>query len=264
MKTITFPLLNLKLNINPIAINIFGISIYWYAIIIVASIILAIFILKLRSGTFNIKYEIILDLAIIAIPIGFIGARIYYVIFNIQEYNYISQILNIRDGGLAIYGGIIAGIIATYIYCKKKKIGFLDILDYISPAIVLAQSIGRWGNFTNIEAYGYNTNLPWKMGIYTRNSIEYVHPTFLYESVATFIIFLILNKLTKNRKFKGEIVYTYLALYSFVRFFIEQLRIDSLMLYNFRISQILSLVIFIYFSTILVKKLKKRQKRYIM
>lgn len=256
-KTITIPLLNLELKLNQVAFTIFEIDVYWYAVIIVASIILALFLCKKKNKTFGIKYEDIIDMSILTLPIAFISARMYYIIFNINNYTSINKILNIKDGGLAIYGGIIGGVITIYFFCKKRKIKLLDLLDYIVPFLALGQSIGRWGNFINVEAYGVNTNLPWKMGIIESQNIKYVHPTFLYESISTFIIFIILNKISKNRKFSGEITYVYIIMYSFVRTIIESLRIDSLMFYNFRISQIISIILFVTFCIILANKIKK-------
>ncbi|MCI9016565.1 MAG: prolipoprotein diacylglyceryl transferase [Clostridia bacterium] len=259
MNKITFPILNLELNINKIAFTIFGIDVYWYAILIVFSIVLALLIYRKKDGQYNIKYEDLLDLSIILIPISFISARIYYVIFNIQNYTSLRQIINIKDGGLAIYGALIGGIIVVHIYCKVKNIKLLDMLDYIVLAIPLGQSIGRWGNFINVEAYGINTDVAWKMGVQVRDAIEYVHPTFLYESIATLIIFFILIKKSKNRRFSGEVTYIYIILYTFVRTIIEGLRIDSLMFYNLRISQILSIILCTIFCIILTKKLEIKE-----
>lgn len=202
--TITFPLLNLQLHINKIAFTIFGINIYWYAILIVASIILALFLCKRKDGKYGIKYEDIIDLSIILIPISFLSARLYYVIFNLKNYTNLASIINLKDGGLAIYGGIIGGAIVAYIFCKKRNIQLLNLLDYIIPYLALGQSIGRWGNFINVEAYGTKTSLPWKMGIQTPTGINYVHPTFLYESILTFIIFLILQKNHKKENLKDK------------------------------------------------------------
>lgn len=238
MQTITFPLLNLELNINKTAFEIFGIPVYWYAILIVASLAIALILSKIQDGKYSIKFEDILDLSIILIPISFICARLYYVIFNMHNYTNIIDIINIKDGGIAIYGGIIGGAVTAYIFCKKRKINLLDLLDYIVPFLALGQAIGRWGNFINIEAYGTQTNLPWKMGIQIENEIQYVHPTFLYESICNIVIFIILSIISKNRKYKGQITYYYLVMYSFIRMIIEHLRIDSLMLYNIRISRI--------------------------
>ena len=261
MNTVIFPIFNWTLNINPVAFRIFNINIYWYAILIALSFGIAMIAFKKQDGKYGIQYNDILDLAVFLIPISLIGARLYYVIFNLGYYlqNPI-QIFNVRSGGIAIYGGLIGGIFIIYIFSKKKKISILDLLDYIIPYVALGQAIGRWGNFINGEAYGVKTNLPWKMGIYKLGAIEYVHPTFLYESVCTLIIFLLLIKIEKNRKFKGELTCIYLILYSFARMLIESIRIDSLMLYNFRISQILSLIIFVTFCIIWIINVKKSKK----
>lgn len=209
-----------------------------------------------QDGKYGIKYENIIDLSIILIPVSFICARLYYVIFNLNNYQNLIDIISLKDGGLAIYGGIIGGAITTYIFCKKRKINMLDLLDYIVPFLALGQSIGRWGNFINAEAYGAQTNAPWKMGIQIGGQIQYVHPTFLYESISTLIIFIILNKISKNRKYTGQITYYYIIMYSFIRAIIEGLRIDSLMLGNFRISQVLSIILFVAFCIIISKKEK--------
>ena len=171
-----------------------------------------------------------------------------------------SEILSIKSGGLAIYGGLIGGIIVIAVYCKIKKIKILDITDYIAPIVALCQSIGRWGNYINVEAYGYETNLPIKMEVIENGVVKFVHPTFLYESICTLLIFILLSNLSKKRKFSGEITYLYIICYSFIRFIIEGLRTDSLMLFNFRISQILSLALFIIFSSILIYKKNKHKQ----
>lgn len=261
MQTVEFPMFNIKLNISQVGFKIFNIEIYWYAIIIVFAIIIALLYCKKINNMYNIKFDTVLNISIYVIPIGFICARLYYVIFELDYFlENPLEIFNFREGGIAIYGGIIGGIVTIIVYCKNKNINLLDLLDYMAPAIAIAQSIGRWGNFVNVEAYGLETNLPWKMGIIENGIQKYVHPTFLYESICTFLIFIILCFSQKNRKFKGEIVYIYLILYSFVRFFIEGIRIDSLMLFNYRISQLLSIAIFIVFSVIFVVKEVKSHK----
>lgn len=265
MNTVTFPLLNLNLKFSDIAFSIFGIEIYWYAIMIVTAIVMALLVLKLREKYFSIKFADIIDLCIYLIPISIISARIYYVLFSIDDYisNPIS-ILDFRGGGLAIYGGIIGGILTCYIFCKKRKINFVDLLDYATPSLAIGQAIGRWGNFFNVEAYGTQTNLPWRMGIYEFGEYIEVHPTFLYESMGTLILFVILINI-KNRKFSGQAVCTYLIGYGLIRMLIEGLRTDSLMLGNIRISQLLSLAILIlgiliYFKKIYQKKMSQNLK----
>lgn len=239
--------------IPKVAFELFGIPISWYAILIVGSIVLGLIWCRLHNGRFGIKFDQLLDLAVIMLPVGIICARLYYVIFTWDYYsNNLSEIFQIKNGGLAIYGGIIGGLAAVIIFSKVKKIRVLDITDFIAPVLAFCQSVGRWGNYINVEAYGYETNLPIKMEVIENGVIKYVHPTFLYESICTIAIFAILALISRKRKFTGEVTYTYIICYSFVRFFIEGLRTDSLMLANFRISQILSLALFIVFSIILI------------
>lgn len=259
MNVVKFPGLNLTLNIPRVAFKIFNVEIYWYAIIMVSAMVIAILMFKKRDGLYKIKFSEILDLLIYLIPISIISARLYYVLFKLDYYiaNPI-EILNTRNGGMAIYGGVIGGAITCMVFCKIRKINLLDLIDYIVPGLVLGQVIGRWGNFINVEAYGTKTNLPWRMGIYEFGKYMEVHPTFLYESLACFIIFLILILLKNKRNFKGQIALTYLALYSLERSFVEGLRTDSLMLGNIRISQALSIMIFVIstITFIVVKSLK--------
>ena len=258
---VTFPSLGLKFNIDRVAFNILGIDIYWYAILIVSAILISFLILKINNKRCNIEYKDILDLSIFLIPISIICARLYYVIFDLEYFlKNPNQIFNIRDGGLAIYGGIIGGIITCYVFCKKRNISFLDLLDYLVPCLALGQAIGRWGNFINIEAHGVQTDNLFRMGIIENGQYIEVHPTFLYESICTFVIFIILMVMTKKRKFAGELTFIYLILYSFVRFFIEGLRTDSLMLFSLRISQVLSLVIFVLSCIMLITNITKLRK----
>ena len=148
MNTITFPLFNLKLQISRIAFSIGNINIYWYAILIVLAFIIALIIFKIRDGKFGIKFSDIIDLAIYVIPISIISARIYYVLFNLNEYiNNPIQIFNFRNGGLAIYGGVIGGLITCYIFCKKRQIDLLDLIDYIVPCLALRSSNRKMGQF---------------------------------------------------------------------------------------------------------------------
>ena len=260
MNIIKFPMLNLTMNINNIAFSIGGVSIYWYAIFITLAIAIAMLIFKKRDGLYGIKYADIIDLAILIIPISIISARLYYIIFYNAKY-YLEnpiQILNIRTGGLAIYGGIIGGIITCIVFCKKRKIELLNLLDFMAPALALGQAIGMWGNFVNVEAYGTETTLPWRMGIYELGEYIEVHPTFLYESIATFILFIILIRIKDKRKFKGQLTYMYFIGYGFVRMIIEGLRTDSLMLGPIRVSQALSAVLLIIAIALYIKKNKKR------
>ncbi len=257
---IIFPALNLKLHISRIAFSLFGVNIYWYAILITFAMALSIFLMNKDDKKYNINFDDILLLIILTIPIAFIGARMYYVIFNINYYfSNPTKILNIRDGGLAIYGGIIAGTITIIMYCKIKKINILDVLDYVVPYVAMGQAIGRWGNFINVEAYGTETSNFIRMGIIENNIYKEVHPTFLYESIVTFFLFIFLFNIRNKRKYSGQLTYIYLATYSIARFFIEGLRTDSLMLGNIRVSQLVSLIIFIFsILMILINKYLKK------
>ena len=243
---------------NPIAFTIAGIDIRWYGILIGVAFLLAIYISYLRAPKFGIVQDDILDLTIFLIPCSIIGARAYYVIFSYDNYrgNFI-QMLNLRAGGLAIHGGIIAGVIVSYIVAKRKKIKFSNLADLIMPQVALAQAIGRWGNFFNSEAHGGPTNLPWAITVYG----EKVHPTFLYESMWCFFIFILLIFLSNRIKFNGQIALLYAMLYSFERFWVEGLRTDSLMIGQFRQAQVLSLVVFILALSAYIYQVRKYKKK---
>ncbi len=243
---------------NPIAFTIAGIDIRWYGILIGVAFLLAIYISYLRAPKFGIVQDDILDLTIFLIPCSIIGARAYYVIFSYDNYrgNFI-QMLNLRAGGLAIHGGIIAGVIVSYIVAKRKKIKFSNLADLIMPQVSLAQAIGRWGNFFNSEAHGGPTNLPWAITVYG----EKVHPTFLYESIWCFFIFILLIFLSNKIKFNGQIALLYAMLYSFERFWVEGLRTDSLMIGKFRQAQVLSLVVFILALSAYIYQVRKYKKK---
>lgn len=253
-----FPGFNLSFSIHSIAFNLLGIDIYYYAICIVLGIIVSLLLCYHSKEKFGLDFDFVFETLVLAVAVGVIGARIYYVTFHWESYAVsFKRILNIRDGGLAIYGGLIAGSLVILKRCRKGKVSVLDFFDYIVPFVALAQSIGRWGNFFNQEAYGIETKNLFRMGLQTMDGYKEVHPAFLYESVATMLIFLFLRILQKNRKFKGEICYFYLFLYGGIRMIIEGIRSDSLMLGNFRISQILSSAIFVVFGIMLLKKRKK-------
>ena len=148
MNTITFPAINLKLEISRIAFSVNNINVYWYAILIISGFIIGLILSKIKDGKFNIKFNDIFDLSLYLIPISIISARVYYILFNLEEYiNNPSQIFNIRNGGLAIYGGIIGGVITCYVFCKKRKINILDLTDYIAPYLALRTMYRKMGEF---------------------------------------------------------------------------------------------------------------------
>ncbi|MBQ8299943.1 MAG: prolipoprotein diacylglyceryl transferase [Clostridia bacterium] len=216
-----------------------------------------------KKNSFNVTIDNIYDFAVGALLVSLISARIYYVLFNLKEYKARPlEIFKVWNGGLAIYGAIIGLILYAIVFCKKKKINFYNLADLIVPYLALSQSIGRWGNFINQEAYGGITNLPWKMGVFDNVVGEYiyVHPTFFYESICTFTLFLILMKLSKNRGFEGQIFFSYMIGYGLVRSIVEGFRADSLMLGIFRISQVLSVIFVVLFGILYFYKKSCRTK----
>lgn len=241
---------------NRVAFTVFGLDIMWYGVLMASAMILCV-VLALREGKrVNISEDDILNLAIIAIPSGLLGARLYYVIFNWSWYsNHLSEILNFRGGGMAIHGALIGGILAGFIYTKAKKINFFKMADTVMIGIPLGQAIGRWGNYINGEAHGGPTNLPWGIMV---DGIK-VHPTFLYESIWDLAIFIFLWYFRKHKKYEGQLAIYYLILYSIGRFFIEGLRTDSLMIGPLRMAQVISLVTIIV-CVILHKILSKKKK----
>ena len=228
---------------GPVAFTIGNIDIMWYGVLIASAMLIAVVISSLRAPRHNLTSDDVLDIVIWMLPCGVIGARLYYVIFNWDLYaGNISAILNIRGGGLAIHGGLIAGLITAYLVCRKKKIGFLNALDLFLPTVALAQAIGRWGNFFNSEAHGTATDLPWAIIV----DGQKVHPTFLYESIWCLLLFILLSYIDKRkRSFNGQIACLYGMLYSVERFFVEWLRTDSLMIGPFKQAQVLSLCIIV-------------------
>ena len=223
---------------NPVAFRIFGIEVAWYGILISLGILFGILVATYRAKKEGLYDDIIMDLALVAVPVSVIGSRIYYVLFSWEFYRQNPrEILNIRKGGLAIHGAIIAGILVGYLFCRYKKIGFWILADVCAPSIILGQAIGRWGNFINQEAHGGPTNLPWGIEI---DGVK-VHPTFLYESLWNLGVFVFLLYYSDKKKYDGQIFIFYLILYSIARYFIESLRTDSLMLGPFRVAQLISI-----------------------
>jgi len=229
----------LDMVINPVAFELFGIKVMWYGVLITMGMILGAYIAIKEAKRVGISEDTMIDFLIWALPISIIGARTYYVIFSWSQYQgNVLEIINIRKGGLAIYGGIIAGVLTAYIFTKKRKINFWKFTDIAAPSIALGQAIGRWGNYINGEAHGGITDVPWAILV----NGQRVHPTFLYESVCDFFIFLYLMYFRKNKmKNDGETFVLYLTFYGLARFFIEGMRTDSLYIGPLRISQIVAI-----------------------
>lgn len=251
-------------------ISIGKISIYWYSVLILISILIGFLIVKKEVKKTKLNYDYLVDLIFYLIPICILGARLYYVIFNFSIFkNNLIDIFKIWEGGLAIYGAVISGIIFIFYYAKRKKQDFFLTLDILACPLVLGQSIGRWGNFFNQEAYGMITtyeklkdlNIPEFIirGMYINGS--YYLPTFLFESLWCLIVFIVLIIIKNKVKYKhsGVLIFSYFILYSLGRFFIEGLRTDSLYIYNFRISQIVSVLLF-FVGVIGLIKIRKEEK----
>ena len=247
-QTVSFPGLGLEFHFNNVAFHIASKPIYWYGILIMLGVILAVVYASARSGQFGIRQDDLYDAVLFAVPLGIVCARIYYVIFEWEQYkDNLSEIFATWHGGLAIYGGIIGGIIVIVVLCKVKKIYVMDMLDLFASAVPIGQILGRWGNFFNCEAYGSSTTVPWRMVI--GKTLEEAgatgnHPTFFYESAWNLIGFIILYFSSKKRKYHGEILLLYLGWYGLGRFFIEGLRTDSLYLWGtgIRVSQVVALI----------------------
>lgn len=225
-----------------VCFTIFGIDIMWYGVLIGIGFIMATIISYKRAPRLGIKPDHFIDLMIWLIPSAIIGARAYYVIFNWSMYaGDWASIFNTRNGGLAVHGGILLGVLTTYLVCKVDKEDYLSMLDLCGPVLALGQAIGRWGNFFNEEAHGVETDLPWAQIIDGKG----YHPTFLYESIWCFLLFLFLVWFSNHRRtFRGQIICLYFMLYSFERFFVESLRTDSLMIGSLRQAQVISIVLF--------------------
>lgn len=284
--SIRFPHLGIYLPNIGKTISVFGFDIAYYGITIAIAMIVGISIALHEAKRTGQNQDTYLDLLMLTMLTSVVGARIYYVIFSWSNYkDNLGEILNIRNGGLAIYGGIIAGVITVFVYSKITKMKFLQIADTVCMGLAAGQIIGRWGNFFNREAFGEYTNnllamqLPvsavrkneitsamWNH-VVTIGGVEYiqVHPTFLYEGLWNFMVLLFLFWFRKRKKFEGELFFCYLAGYGVGRFWIESLRTDQLLLPGIHVpvSQMLSAVLVIVsLSVIICKRRKNRECRY--
>lgn len=284
--SIRFPHLGIYLPNIGKTISVFGVDIAYYGITIAIAMIVGISIALHEAKRTGQNQDTYLDLLMLTMLTSVVGARIYYVIFSWSNYkDNLGEILNIRNGGLAIYGGIIAGVITVFVYSKITKMKFLQIADTVCMGLAAGQIIGRWGNFFNREAFGEYTNnllamqLPvsavrkneitsamWNH-VVTIGGVEYiqVHPTFLYEGLWNFMVLLFLFWFRKRKKFEGELFFCYLAGYGVGRFWIESLRTDQLLLPGIHVpvSQMLSAVLVIVsLSVIICKRRKNRECRY--
>ncbi len=263
-----FPNLGLGIEHLQNSISVFGIRVAFYGIIISFGMLLGTIVAHQDYVRRGGKSDDILDFGLYAIFLSVLGARLYYVAFRWDYYSRnLAEIPNIRKGGLAIYGGILTAFIFGYIFTRKRKLSYLNIMDSGVIGLALGQAIGRWGNFFNAEAFGCYTEslfaMRIRLALVTSNMLNdnvlnhlvsvggkdyiQVHPTFFYESAWNFLVFLVLSYVSRKKKFLGQTCFLYLTLYGFGRFFIEQLRVDSLLLWGTRIavSQALSAILFV-------------------
>lgn len=259
---VQFPGLGLGFELSRVAFTIGGLNIYWYGIVIAAGLLLAVCFAMHYAPDFGINTDRFIDVIMIGGVCGIACARAFYVAFSPYPYDSLWDMVNLRDGGLAIYGAVIGAALFGGLACKWRKIPVLATFDVVSMGFLIGQGMGRWGNFFNQEAFGTNTSLPW--GMYSESTQRYlqsvqatlaaqgvqvdpsqpVHPTFLYESIWCFAGLFLLWRHIKKRRFNGEIALWYAAWYGAGRFWIEGLRTDALMtpFFNLRVSQIIALV----------------------
>ncbi len=244
-----------------VAFNLFGKDIYWYGIIIAAALIIGVILGVLEAKRRGFRSEMVLDFMLLAIPIGIVCARLYYVVFEWENYaGDLLRIIAVWEGGMAIYGAVIGGIIAAIIFNRWRRVYIGDMLDIAAPSLIISQAIGRWGNFVNQEAHGgliTDPNWQWFPAGVQING-EWFQATFFYESLWNVLVFIALMAVRKKIKVRGGVFALYVALYGLGRFWIEALRTDSLMINEIRVSQWLSAVLFVlglaYFIIMTVRK----------
>lgn len=287
---IVFPKLGIDVVVNSDAFTIFGMTVKWYGIIIALGIILAMIYGFSQMKKFGLDVDKAIDCIFAGMVGGIIGARLYFVIVDWENYSGdLKSIFNIRNGGLAIYGGIIGAILAAALVAKWRRVKFLPLLDIAGMGFLIGQGVGRWGNFTNHEAFGYNTNSIFGMSsgriqeqiYYMTASLEHtnqlknadlvaslpVHPCFFYESIWCLVGFGLLAWFSKRRKYDGQLFIMYAGWYGLGRFFIEGLRTDSLMFGNLRVSQVLAAICVIASVTLLIvldRKVKNMGEDYVL
>ena len=276
---VSFPGLGWEFEIDRVAFHIGSLPVYWYGILIALGFILAILYVTKRAKEFGVDPDRMLDVVLGGAIGGIVGARAYFVLLRWDYYGQnLDQIFNTRSGGMAIYGGLIGGLLVGLLMCKLRKVKAKPALDLVVGGFFIGQCIGRWGNFINVEAFGGNTGLPWGMSspsiasYLTQHEAELeaigmnidpnmpVHPTFLYESLWCLMGFMLIAWYTKRRRFDGELTLLYTAWYGAGRAVIEGLRTDSLMWGPVRVSQALALVAFVTATALLIWLGQKKKK----
>jgi len=260
--SISFPFLGIELN-PPAYFSLFGKEIYFYGLLIALGLLFGILFCSKKAKSFGLTEDNLYDVLIWLIPMSVIGSRIYFVLFRLKDYlENPLEILNLREGGLAIYGAVIAGIITAFIVSRIRKFSFRAMLDLLVFGLLIGQIMGRWGNFMNREAFGGETDIFCKMGLTSPDGTTiYVHPTFLYESLWNLGCFIFLNVFLNKgkRKYDGQIMLLYLLIYGTGRAWIEGLRTDSLYLGStgIRVSQALSIILALAAGIMLIIQSKR-------
>ena len=255
---------------NPVALQLGPISIRWYAICIVSGLILAVYLSMKEAPRKKIDPDAIIDFILIAFPLAILGARLYYVIFEWGYYSqHLGEIFAIWNGGIAIYGGLLTGALVLYLFSRRRLIEPIDFLDIAAPSVMIAQSIGRWGNFFNQEAYGAAVKSLNYLPSFIRDQMyidgSYRQPTFLYESIWNLLGFLLILILRRKPQFlrQGEVTAFYLIWYGFGRMIIEGMRTDSLMFAGLRVSQWLSMILILVGLAIIFYQRRKKAPYYV-
>ena len=263
---VQFPGLGLEFTINRVALSIGGFNIYWYGVIIAAGMVLAMLFAFRNADDFGINSDRLIDVILVGAVMAIVCARIYYIVFAPFKYESIWQMIDIRQGGIAIYGAVIGAFVFGGLMAKIRRIPILPLFDLVGICFLIGQGVGRWGNFVNQEAFGSNTTLPW--GMYSEGTYNYllsvqatlaaegvtvdptqpVHPTFLYESMWNLVLLCLLLLYWKHKKFEGEIAILYFGGYGLGRCMIEGLRTDQLLLphTNLAVSQILAGILVVF------------------
>ena len=252
--SISFPALGIEVN-PPRSFDLGPMTIHFYGLIIATGLMLAVLYCCKRSAQFGLKEDDVLDGVLWITPFAILCARAYYVAFSWEDYkDNLFSVIEIWKGGIAIYGGVLGAVVGMAVFCKIKKLSLPAVLDLILLGFLIGQSIGRWGNFFNREAFGAPTEAFSRMGLFNTKTgaWEFYHPTFLYESLWNAAGFVLLHFLSKKRQFDGQIALGYACWYGLGRAMIEGLRMDSLYWGNFRVSQVLAAVTCVAAAAILL------------
>lgn len=247
------------------SVILFGLEVHWYGVIIACGMALAVWLASRREACLGLPRETALDLALLGIPAAIVCARLYYVLFSWSAYaDAPIRALYIWEGGMAIYGGIIGGVLAGWLYGRRKKLAFFRLADLAAPSIALGQAVGRWGNFVNQEAYGAAARFAWQrrfpISVFIQADGQWHYATFFYESVWCLLIVVVLLVMEKKRRFRreGDIFLSYVFLYALERALVEGLRTDSLTLGPLRVSQLLSLAALIACAALFLRRGAKK------